>query len=161
MPIDTNSEKWEDGRWIDTIRIEINNIFRADPEKAFTLDEITELLTKKKPHVFSDSLMGDDEVSVASRRSLVASRLERLEWLDHVEIRTIDGELYYGGGEKYHHLIHDVNVELPREIETLEDDLEDKLSDLEYRMSRIEEGSELEDRVLHLERRFSEEVGPI
>ena len=144
MPIDTDSDKWQDGGTFDPLRVEINN-FLNDGE-AYTLEEIDEYLSNNEKQVFPTQLLGDDESAKSVRIAFVANQLERLRWLDHVDARRVDGEIYYSTGEEFRYPLPEIRYEIPDQIEEVEKKLED-------------EKSELEERIGYLEHRFQQEIG--
>ena len=79
-----------------------------------------------------------------ARIALVASQLEKLNWQSRIEIKSLDGEIYYTYREEGSHFpIADLEDKIPRKIGSLEDDIEeitDRLNNIEYRINQEEIG---------------------
>lgn len=138
MPIDTDSDEWKNGAKIDFIEVEIDNILVKGSEKAFTASEITERLVEEKPHVFPKKLLSSSEHAEWARLALVTSRLEKKILHEQIDMRSVDGELYYSHTSGGHYPIADLVDRLPGELDNLENKIEEETEDLEERLRRLE-----------------------
>jgi len=144
MPISTDSDKWEKGRYIDWLEIQITNFL--DRDQAYTLQEIESHIYENQQHVFPNKLREDGEFAEWARLTYVSGRLEKLVWLGQVDVRNCDDELYYTLGEDARFPLAELEVDVPGSIRDVEKKVDSETKDLENRIRR-------------LERKFNEEFG--
>ena len=60
MPISIESDKWSESKRIDIPEVEVERFLRKNPDKAYTVSEITEHLTNERPEVFPEELLIDE-----------------------------------------------------------------------------------------------------
>lgn len=139
MPIDINSEDWPDRGYIDYAEIEIQNFLSSNDDKAYRVEEIGEHLVKNEPQVFPNRLIGGEKEVIQSRIAFVAVILEKLNWLQRIEMKEVEGELYYSYNEgESRHPLPEIKYDLPEAIEEVEENTEKDIQDLENRIERIE-----------------------
>ena len=140
MPVDTNSEEWQRADWIDYVRIEIGNFLSSNPNMAFRLEELVQYLVEEESQVFPAKILEDSQFAEWSRYALVSSELERMIWLEHVEVRDVDGDLYYTNGENARfplpEIKHDVPEQIDEKIEKKSEELEERVQRLEYQFQQ-------------------------
>lgn len=150
MPIDTDSEKWKSGGREDPLEVALLEHFSNNQDEAYTLEEITEIVTADH----SDQLFLPDDVEDEiddETRSLVKTRiaatLERLSWRHIVEWRLVDDgdgkEAYFTDSDKKAIFpIAKVHDEFPGRFNSIEDeldDLSDDIDELNNRLYRVEQ----------------------
>mgnify|MGYP000067648270 CR=1 FL=1 len=145
MPINTESDTWTNGRRIDHLEIEIQNLLRRNSEKAYTATEIISILKEEEPQVFPDKLLAENEQAEWSCIALVLSRLEKLVWVDHVDVRSVESsesdtgkELYYAYNEEGRYPLAELEIDIPEKLNDLEEEIEGETDELEDRLKRLE-----------------------
>lgn len=72
------------------------------------------------------------------RLALVTSRLEKKVWHNHVDVRSVDGDLFYASTSGGHYPIADLEDKVPRRFEELESKVEKESESLKKRIDHIE-----------------------
>jgi hypothetical protein len=167
MPLNVESDRWENANRFDPIKVKIDDLLRNNDDKAFSIKEIEEHLLDNHERVFPDDLTGEtsEAGAKAARQSIVASILSRKYWKYEVEFR------YYAGDDEtdpgLYFKADGVGVSPIVELEEAvgyDSDSGSLSSSLANRFKEVEgeiddEVSELEDRVEYLEFRIQEELG--
>lgn len=138
MALDVDSEAWESGNMIDPVEIEVDNLLQSNQDQAFTALEIMEFLKDEQPQVFPQKLLSSSEHAEWACLSLVVSRIEKMAWYDHLEMRSIDGDLYYSYSSEGHYPIADIEYEIPSRINEVESKIGDEVDGLEERINYLE-----------------------
>ncbi|AGB38787.1 hypothetical protein [Natronococcus occultus] len=125
MPISIESDEWNESPSIDILEVEVERFLRKNPEKAYTVSEITDHLTDEKPTVFPEKLLTDERDADSSRLALVTSRLEKLVWHNRVEARSLDGQLYYTDDEDGWFPIAELERDIPSRFIGVEQEIEE------------------------------------
>lgn len=143
MPIETTSEKWENGKRIDWMEVYVSQILSNNPQMAYTVDEITDQLIEDHPEVIPKTLQGDSPDAKAGRESLVSSVLATMEWLNRVEWRVVEDDLHYTCSTDGNYPVADTVDVFPARFSSIEDKLDkitDKLDEETYNLhNRMEE----------------------
>lgn len=152
MPIDTDSEAWENGAMVDPVEVSISDFLTNNSDSAFSLEEIDEHILQDSPEPVPNSLLPDGSDTgepEAARRAYLLIALERLIWQSRVTFRQVqdasdDGEeeIYYTTSDRQTFWpiaeLDKIGGSIKERIEQTEDEFDDELSDLEDRLSRLE-----------------------
>lgn len=140
MPIDTNAEKWEDSSHIDYMSVELGKMFRENEDTAYTLEEIDDYLIENEPQVLPDTLVGDEDEVHSARLALISTELERLNWLNRIVIKELEGDLYYTYDDgDWRYPLATIYYDLPEDIEELDDELSEDIQEITNRLRRVEQ----------------------
>jgi len=167
MPIDVDSERWDEAALIDPIKTKINQVLRKDKTRALSISEIDDRITENDPFVFPNDLVGEDAIpgAAAARQSAIVSILSRMYWQYEVGIRYYSGDAETEPGIYVKSDGTGINPVLELEgavgwdndSRSLSSSLSNKFDEVEDQVD--EEVAELEDRVQYLESRVQEELG--
>jgi hypothetical protein len=165
MPIDLNSDAWNDASTYDPLKTEIHSLFREHQEQAFSIAEIESHLHENYAHLFPADLVGKEAVDGASaaRQSIIAILLERMYWRSEVTSRHVAPEDESEAGLYF--TSDGIGIAPIAEIDDVSDpDSDSRGGKLSRRFREVEdeideEVSELEERIDWLEFRVREELG--
>ncbi|RKD87675.1 hypothetical protein ATJ93_4577 [Halopiger aswanensis] len=150
MPINTDSDNWENGQRPDPLEVHIRKFLADNSEQAFFLDEIVDhVLENEANSLFLLEEIGG-EVGEKTRdlvKTRVAAKLEELNWRQCITWRIVEQD--DGGRRTYFSYSDDetisplsaVHDEFPANFNSIERNLEhlsDDIEDLEYRMYEVE-----------------------
>ncbi|MDS0280356.1 hypothetical protein NDI85_21455 [Halomicroarcula sp. S1AR25-4] len=157
MPIDLDSDVWNDATTYDPVRTEINSLLWDHQEQALSIGEIESHLHENHAHLFPVDLVGENAVdgAKAARQSIIATLLERMYWRSEITFRRVSPEdeaetgLYFtsdGTGIAPIAEIDEVRDpdsdsrggKLSRRFREVEDEIDDEVSDLEERVDWLE-----------------------
>lgn len=165
MPVDTDSQEWKSGGRDDPISVEISSLLSNNKEKAFSIQEIEEYLFDEYLHLFPNQLAGEGAIdgAKAARQSIIANILERRYWQARVSFQYIAGD---GDADPGIYYTDDgVGINPIAELDELSDPNPDSpYGTLSSRFRQIEkdvdeEVSELEERISRMEYQIREELG--
>jgi len=165
MPVDTDSEEWKSADTYDPITVEINSLLTDNRGQAFSIEEIEEHLVAEHQHLFPDQLVGDDAIdgAKAGRQSIVANILEYRYWRSEVSFRYVPNKTDTDAGLYF--TWDGIGINPIAEVDEVEDpNPESPFGTLRGRFRQIENDldektSELEDRLAHIEYQLREELG--
>lgn len=165
MPIDLNSEEWENANSDDSLRVKIEELLWRNQNKAYSVREIEEHLLENNLHLFPADLVGDNAVegARAARQSIIANLLDNRYWHGEVSFQSIsegsdiEPGLYFTSDGP--------GISPIAEIDEVKDaDPDSDWGKLSKRFRQIEgdadeEISELKERISYLEFRVREDLG--
>lgn len=144
MPLDTESDEWQNGARTDWMEVYIDQVLREEPEAALTVEEISDKLLEKKSELFPEILRGESNEAVVGRATLISAVLQTMAWLNRVDWRTVDDDIYYSATDG-HYPVASVVDEFPMRFSSIEDDVEnvtnrlkEEVYNLNYRLDGLE-----------------------
>jgi hypothetical protein len=164
MPIDTDSEEWENAKTRDPLLVEIRSLLSGGENQAFSIDEIETHLSENYPHLFPPALVGEDagpEAKVA-RQSVVVNILLERYWHSEFSFRYVTGD---NGAEPGLYFTYDgLGINPVAEIDSVTDPYPDssggvltgRFRDIERNVD--EQISDLKGRINNLEHRIHHEL---
>lgn len=165
MPIDLDSDVWNDASTYDPLTTEIHSLFRDHQDQALSIREIESHLHENHAHLFPADLVGENVTggARAARQSIIALLLERMYWRSEVTFRRVSPEDEAEAGIYF--TSDGTGIAPVAEIDEVEDpDPDSPYGTLSGRFREIEheideEVSDLEERIEWLEFRVREELG--
>jgi len=167
MPIDVDSEQWDEAALFDPLKTKIHQLLRKDKSRALSISEIDDRITEKDPSVFPNDLVGEGALqgAAAARQSAIISILSRMYWQYEVEMRYHPGDaetepgLYIKSDGKGINPVLELEgaVGWDNDSRSLSSSLSNKFDEVQDQVD--EDVAELEDRVQYLESRVQEELG--
>jgi hypothetical protein len=160
MPIDVESDAWQNAVTEDPIEAKVAGLLSKNQDKAYSIAELDDYLCEECPHVFPADLTENEDVDAAevARQAMIANILEDLYWHEEVTFRTVTGDdaepgLYYTW--------RGVGINPIAELDEVSDPNPDSpFGTLSSRFRQIDDDvDELERRLNQIERRVQDELG--
>ena len=134
MPVDIQSETWQNGNYFDNVHIHIEDFLRSNPNSAYSLDEIADYIIQNHDNTLPSKLLTQGSPNEVIH-TLIFSRLDELHWYGTVDSKVIEEEIYYTyTGDGCDPLI-EINIEIPERIDSVEKKFEREIKELEERVS--------------------------